>query len=69
MEKAYYKLLHAMLNINNDINNGGAERVLFPTEATHWWNSGKNIARKLIRFVNGLTANRRCGYANSRNNS
>lgn len=35
MEKAYYKLLHAMLNINNDINNGGAERVLFPTEATH----------------------------------
>lgn len=29
----------------------------------------KNIARKLICFVNWSTANRRCGYANSRNNS
>ena len=28
MEKAHYKLLHAMLNINNDINNGGAESTI-----------------------------------------
>lgn len=68
MEKAHYKLLHAMLNINNDINNGGAESTI-SHRSNPLMEFRKNIVRKLIHFVNGLTANRRCGYANSRNNS